>query len=225
MEQNCKNKLYIGPPGTGKTFRARKEAEKYAQKNERVELISLHSAYGYNNFIYGIDCQVSGKNITFGAVPKKFMEICKEAKKHPNFKWAIILDDINRANISELFGEALSAIENRGTAVTLSNGEQLTVPKNLLIIATFSTVGQSSNIDYAFFRRFDIEYFYSSREKLIKFFVTDTFKGLYIKNDRKEQIFDLITSVCSKEKNNEDIIDKLKDFFQKKSKKRILWNC
>ena len=227
MEQECKNILIIGPPGTGKTFQACEYAKKYVQKSpeekeedveKRIEFVPLHPAYGYNDFIYGIDCQVSGKNITFESEKKIFMNICEEAEKAKDgTKYAIILDDINRTNISELFGEALSAIENRKTEVTLSNREQLKVPENLLIIATLSTVGQSSNIDYAFFRRFEIHYFYSSRENLINYFVTEKFEQLYKKNDHKKEILDLFTSVCSNEK-TEDIINKLKGFFEEKIK-------
>lgn len=172
--KNCvqiysKNIIYYGPPGTGKTRKAKIQAAKIVEENEnlsdrealekanessQIKLIQFHPGYSYNDFIETIDMMNLGaiKNGVF----KDF--VCKAASDTKK-KYVLIIDEINRANVSEVLGELLYGIEYRGKAVTTSmSNALLSVPDNLYIIGTMNTADRSLQaLDYAVRRRFAFE--------------------------------------------------------------------
>ncbi len=153
---NKKNLIIQGPPGTGKTYLAKRLA--YAIMGERddsrIEFIQFHQNYSYEDFIMGYKPKEDGFELKYGI----FYKFRQKAANNPEKEFFFIIDEINRGNMSKIFGELLMLIENdyRGTFATLAyNGRPFSVPKNLYIIGMMNTAGRSlAMIDYALRRRF-----------------------------------------------------------------------
>ena len=151
-----KNMILQGAPGVGKTFAAERLAYSMLGKKDtsHVSLIQFHQNYSYEDFIMGYRPTENG----FALTPGVFYEFCQKAQQHPREDYFFLIDEINRGNMSKIFGELLMLIENsyRGKPVTLSsNGESFTVPKNLYVIGMMNTADRSlAMIDYALRRRF-----------------------------------------------------------------------
>lgn len=151
-----KNLILQGAPGVGKTFAARRLA--YAMMGEkddsRVKLVQFHQNYSYEDFVMGYRPDGSGFKLTTGI----FYNFCREAQKDPNREYFFIIDEINRGNLSKIFGELLMLLEKdyRGTEISLAyNGEPFSVPENLYLIGMMNTADRSLAImDYALRRRF-----------------------------------------------------------------------
>lgn len=154
--KNKQNLILQGAPGVGKTFAARRLA--YAMMNKKddncIEFIQFHQNYSYEDFIMGYKPQGEGFELQNGV----FYRFCQKAANTPDQSFFFIIDEINRGNMSKIFGELLMLIEKnyRGTKVTLAyNGMTFTVPKNLNIIGMMNTADRSlAMIDYALRRRF-----------------------------------------------------------------------
>lgn len=154
-----KNIILQGAPGTGKTFAATRLA--YAmmgQKDEsRVEIVQFHQNYSYEDFIMGYKPEEDGGFILQKGV---FYKFCRMAKSAPEKSFFFIIDEINRGNLSKIFGELLMLIENSYRsdkhAVKLAySDEKFYVPDNLYIIGMMNTADRSlAMIDYALRRRF-----------------------------------------------------------------------
>ncbi len=152
-----KNIILQGAPGVGKTYSARRLA--YSVMGEidksRVEFVQFHQSYTYEDFIMGYKPNEEG-----GFYLKKgvFYAFCKKAKADPERPYFFIIDEINRGNLSKIFGELLMLIENdyRGETVKLAySDEMFDVPANLYIIGMMNTADRSlAMIDYALRRRF-----------------------------------------------------------------------
>jgi hypothetical protein len=159
--------IFEGPPGSGKTYVARLFARYFAgldltgDSDPQVRIIQFHQSYGYEDFIQGIRPQSTGGQIAYNVVPGIFMRLCGDARAQEDKKFVIIIDEINRGNISRVFGELLLLLEYRELGVELpyQEGERLfSIPPNVFVIGTMNTTDRSlAQIDYALRRRF---YFY-----------------------------------------------------------------
>lgn len=153
---NKKNIILQGAPGVGKTFAAKRLAYSIMGEidEQRVEFIQFHQSYSYEDFIMGYKPTESGFELKEGI----FYKFCQLAANHPDKEYFFIIDEINRGNMSKIFGELLMLIENdyRGAKATLAyNDMKFAVPRNLYIIGMMNTADRSlAMIDYALRRRF-----------------------------------------------------------------------
>lgn len=153
---NKKNIILQGAPGVGKTFSAKRLAYSLigAVNEDAIEFVQFHQNYSYEDFMMGYKPSGASFELKKGV----FYRFCKQAEADPESKYFFIIDEINRGNLSKIFGELLMLIENdyRGTPATLAyNDEKYSVPENLYIIGMMNTADRSlAMIDYALRRRF-----------------------------------------------------------------------
>lgn len=157
-----KNIILQGPPGVGKTFIARKLAYEIMQevKDANIEMVQFHQSYSYEDFIQGLrPTQKGGFDLRDGI----FYSFCQRALAHPERPFFFIIDEINRGNLSKIFGELMMLIEadkrEEKFALKLTYAEdeedRFYVPDNLYIIGTMNTADRSlAIVDYALRRRF-----------------------------------------------------------------------
>lgn len=173
-----------GPPGTSKTYNAKKiieegisvlnniKEEKTGEKTGVLEkyqinskgegywdMVQLHPSYGYEDFVRGITIKTKDEQIQYETINKIFGKMCKIASKDKDKKYFLLIDEINRADVATVFGELIYALEYRNEAIEtpyeVGQSSKITVPDNLYIIGTMNTADKSvGNIDYAIRRRF-----------------------------------------------------------------------
>lgn len=186
-----KNIILQGAPGVGKTFMAKKLAYSIIGQIDKTKLLNIqfHQSYSYEDFIEGWRPNENG----FGLEKGVFFNFCKQAESDPENKYFCIIDEINRGNLSKIFGELLMLIENdkRGEKMTLAySRNSFSVPDNLYIIGMMNTADRSlSMIDYALRRRFS---FYNvkpafNNEKFIKYInsLNSDYLNITIENIKK----------------------------------------
>lgn len=150
-----KNVVLQGAPGVGKTYIAKKLAYSIIGKcdDSKVELVQFHQSYSYEDFVVGYKPTENGFKIETGP----FYDFCKRAKTGKG-DYFFIIDEINRGNLSRIFGELLMLVEDskRGDSATLLyTKEPFSVPNNVYIIGLMNTADRSlAMIDYALRRRF-----------------------------------------------------------------------
>jgi 5-methylcytosine-specific restriction protein B len=175
--------VFYGPPGTGKTHRTRELADRLIRRvalekwkaarffssqdevNEYVKThihwVQLHPGYGYEEFIRGLRLSADGSTkYVDGFLPQLVDQMNKESAGD-RLPVVLVLDEINRTDLSRLFGEAFSLLENRDKPVVLpgfdagDEPQELALPKDLFVIGTMNLIDQSvEELDFALRRRF-----------------------------------------------------------------------
>ncbi len=153
-----KNVILQGAPGVGKTYTAKRLAySMMGEKNpDRVALVQFHQSYTYEDFIEGFRPASAGNG--FEIKKGSFYNFCKKAEEDLENEYFFIIDEINRGNLSKIFGELFMLIENdkRGYSLQLLySDEKFNVPDNVYIIGMMNTADRSlAMLDYALRRRF-----------------------------------------------------------------------
>lgn len=187
--RNKKNIIMQGAPGVGKTFAAKRLAYSMMKVKDpnRVMMIQFHQSYSYEDFIMGFRPASTGFELKKGP----FYNFCKKAELDLENDYYFIIDEINRGNLSKIFGELFMLIENdkRGVALQLLySDEKFSVPKNLYIIGMMNTADRSlAMLDYALRRRFAFFEFSPA-------FRTDGFRQ-YLQNKNNKKFNNLITVI------------------------------
>lgn len=156
--RNKKNVILQGAPGVGKTFAAKRLAYSMMGKKDqdRVMLVQFHQSYTYEDFIEGFRPTSAGSG--FEIKKGSFYNFCKKAEEDLENEYLFIIDEINRGNLSKIFGELFMLIESdkRGNSLQLLySDEKFNVPSNVYIIGMMNTADRSlAMLDYALRRRF-----------------------------------------------------------------------
>lgn len=207
-----KQVILQGPPGTGKTYTAKDLAEfivtdsvsldkiiqaEFINTNNQIEIIQFHPAYTYEDFIRGIITEPHDDKLNYVSKDKLFLELVDIAKNDlSKMPYVLIIDEINRANLSSVLGELIYALEYRNQTFKSMYADrkgnyEITIPENLYIIGTMNTADRSvGHLDYALRRRFA---FYDVLPKVIK---DDSFE---------QPLFEIVSKLFVKEvKDNVD---------------------
>ncbi|WP_214647422.1 McrB family protein [Alterinioella nitratireducens] len=171
------NLILYGPPGTGKTHRLKNDyLPRYQDEaGDRFEFVTFHQSYAYEDFVEGIRPVTENGAVTYEVRPGVLKRLCDRARRAPDKRFALFIDEINRGNVAKIFGELITLVEvdkririgasgNRlascmGLEVTLPySGERFGVPANVDVIGTMNTADRSiALLDSALRRRFRFE--------------------------------------------------------------------
>jgi MoxR-like ATPase len=150
--------VFQGPPGTGKTYVSERLARLLVSQSQGTwDVVQFHPSYSYEDFMQGIRPQVISGGLTYQIEPGRFLDFCRKAERRQDgAPCVLIIDELNRANLSRVFGELMYLLEYRDKKIPLSiGGEEFQVPKNVFIIGTMNTADRSiALVDHALRRRF-----------------------------------------------------------------------
>jgi len=206
--ENKKNLILKGAPGVGKTFIAKRLAYVMMEEKDetRIHMVQFHQSYSYEDFIEGFRPKAEGDGFELKQGP--FVKFARKAARDPERDYFFVIDEINRGNMSKIFGELMMLIEadKRGEQINLLySNEKFSVPSNLYIIGMMNTADRSlALLDYALRRRFS---FFEIKPA----FQNETFK-LYVNElnnpDVLKRIIDEIKTL------NNQIVEELGTGFQ-----------
>lgn len=151
-----KQVILYGSPGTGKTYIAEHIAKHLISSSDGLkELVQFHPAYAYEDFIQGIRPQSQEGELKYSLAPGRFREFCEKAESREGL-CVLIIDEINRANLAQVFGELMYLLEYRDKKIRLAgSSEPFSIPENVRIIGTMNTADRSiALVDHALRRRF-----------------------------------------------------------------------
>ncbi len=160
------NRIYYGPPGTGKTHKL--SGLLRSDYGDRFTFVTFHQSYGYEEFVEGLrpvlDREADTGRVRYEIRAGAFKELCDRARRNPGHRYAMVIDEINRGNISKIFGELITLAEpdkrrnaTNALMVTLPySGDDFSVPGNIDIVGTMNTADRSlALLDTALRRRFE----------------------------------------------------------------------
>lgn len=199
-----KNIILQCAPGVGKTFVAKRIAFSMmgVKDVERVMMVQFHQSYSYEDFIMGFRPSTDGFELKRGA----FYNFCKKAEIDGDNDYFFIIDEINRGNLSKIFGELFMLIENDKRGVSLQllySDEKFSVPKNIYIIGMMNTADRSlAMLDYALRRRFA---FFEIKPG----FTTDGFREyrMSLENEKFDKLIACVESLNNVISNDESLGD------------------
>lgn len=146
--------ILSGPPGTSKSFFAAAAGQIMAGGNKhRFKFVQFHASYQYEDFMLGFSPTERG----FTKKEGPFLKLVKDASANPEGTYVLVVDELSRADVGRVFGEALTYIERskRELPFTIASGEEIKVPSNFVILATMNPFDRGvDEVDAAFERRF-----------------------------------------------------------------------
>lgn len=163
--------ILYGPPGTGKTYMAERLAQHLIGGGDGfIETVQFHPAYAYEDFIQGIRPRTRADGgLEYPMLPGRFLKFCERASERSG-RCVLIIDEINRANLSRVFGELMYLLEYRDKSIHLAGGETFRIPANVRIIGTMNTADRSiALVDHALRRRFAFLELYPDMEVLRRY--------------------------------------------------------